>query len=57
MVNGIEKSIPVVTCVPSGWHALLILNNAFQDAMIEVPFLKVRFFSFDSRENEVNYSL
>jgi invasion protein IalB len=57
MVNGIEKSVPVTTCIPSGCNALLIINNELQKAMIEAPILKVRFFSSDSRENEVVYSL
>jgi len=57
MVNGIEKSIPVTTCVPSGCNALLIMNSELQKAMMEASLLKVRFFSSDSRENEIIYSL
>jgi invasion protein IalB len=57
MVNGIEKKTPVTTCVPSGCNALLIINNELQKTMIDAQELKVRFFSTDTRENEVIYSL
>jgi invasion protein IalB len=57
MVNGLEKNIPVTTCIPSGCNALLIMNSKFQKAMQEATVLKVRFFSTDSRANEIIYSL
>jgi invasion protein IalB len=57
MVNDIEKSIPVTTCVPSGCNALLIMNSELQKEMLDAPVFKIRFFSSNSRENEVIYSL
>lgn len=57
MISETEKTIPVVTCVPSGCNALLVLNTEIQNAMLEASFFKVRFFSTDNRENELVYSL
>ena len=57
MVNGMEKSIPVISCIPSGCVALLIMNSEIQKAMLKTTELKIRFFSTDTRENEIIYSL
>jgi len=57
MINDIEKIIPVITCVPSGCNALLVINSELQNEMIKASVFKVRFFTSSSSENEVSYSL
>jgi invasion protein IalB len=57
MVNDTQKTTPVTTCLPTGCIAIALLNNDLQQEMLEASSFKVRFFSTDTRENELTYSL
>jgi invasion protein IalB len=56
-VDDTAKNIPVTTCIPSGCHALIVINGSLQNKLAKAEFFKIRFFTTSQIENELSFSL
>jgi len=52
-----KKSIPLTTCLPIGCRALLVLNDEIKGQIERSNKVKVRFFTTQSQEKEISFSL
>nr|WP_136250759.1 invasion associated locus B family protein [Ningiella ruwaisensis] len=56
-VGSINTKVPVVTCLPSGCNAVVVLSEPFIDAMSTNTQLIVSYFSNENTANELSFSL
>jgi invasion protein IalB len=56
-IGDFKKNTQLTTCLPKGCHALLVLNDEIKAKLKASKNLKVRFFTGQSQEKEVSFSL
>lgn len=56
-VGDFKTNISLTTCLPKGCRALLVINDEIKKQLQTNDMLDVRFFSAQSEEKEISYSL
>jgi invasion protein IalB len=56
-IGDFKKNTQLTTCLPKGCHALLVMNKEIKEKLKTSTNLKVRFFTGQSQEKEVSFSL